>query len=482
MFDCIVIGAGSGGLAASRRIASYGKKVAVIEKYRPGGTCVIRGCVPKKMTYNLANLVDNFHHHFPRYSINSSLNSVNYSNFKNHRDEYINKLENIYRNNLRKDGVELIEGLALFHDQSISNEQFSIKVIANNQEQELKAKKIIIACGTKPHLPEITGSDLGITSDEFFLMSYIPKNIVIVGGGYIAVEIAGMLNSLGSNVTLIVRSTILRSFDEMIQQQVAKNISKSGIKIVHGTVEEIRGSLQKPRTFEKGNNLSVKFSNSSTVENVDEVLFAIGRVPDTEKLGLNYLKELNLEDGFVQTNELQETNIPGIFAIGDITGHDMLTPVAIKAGRTLGDRIFGGKNTKVDYSMVPSVVFSHPPVGSCGLSESEAVEKYGKDNVSCYVSTFVNLFDSPYNHLPIPEAMGYQGNLEKQFTKYKLVCKGATEQVVGLHMVGEASDEILQGFAVAMRMGATKQDFDDTIAIHPTAAEELVTMPLKAKI
>eukprot|EP00835_Amoeboradix_gromovi_P005760 NODE_579_length_6479_cov_0.371160.p2 type:complete len:474 gc:universal NODE_579_length_6479_cov_0.371160:832-2253(+) len=469
-YDLVVIGAGSGGLAASRKAASYGKKVAIIEKYRTGGTCVIRGCVPKKMCFNLANLYGGIHHHFNRYGITVDNPKFDYPTFKLHRDKYIEKLEQIYTNNLSKDGVELIKGTAIFSNDAVERSLFNINVDTNSGPLKIQSKQLIIACGLKPNWPSIPGSDLGISSDEFFLLNYIPSKVVVVGAGYIAVELAGVLRSLGSDVTLVVRSKVLRTFDEMIRTEVANNLIKNGVKIVYDKVVSLSGTSK--RTWDQGRNILVKCNNNS-FDNVDEVLFAIGRIPDIDRLGLHYLN-INMNNGFIDVNDIQETNVPNVYAIGDITGNHELTPVAIKAGRTLGDRLYGNKSSKVDYSFVPSVVFSHPPVGCVGLTEEEAKSKY--NDIKIYQSTFVNLFDSPYANLPVEVAMGYSGGLEKQKTKYKIICKGENEKIIGLHMVGNGSDEILQGFAVAIRMGATKDDFDSTIAIHPTAAEELVTM------
>ena len=327
LFDLIVVGAGSGGLASSRRAAKYGARVAVIEKYRPGGTCVIRGCVPKKMTYNFANLYDSISHHFKRYSISVENPQHNYKQFKLHRDKYIDKLETIYRNNLKKDGVELIMGTASFTKDACQSDFYNVDVSTQNGLQRLQTKKLIIACGLKPNWPSIPGANRGITSDEFFLLNYLPKKVVVVGGGYIAVELASAMNSLGSDVTLVVRSKVLRSFDTMISEEVTQNMVNSGIKIVYGHVTELKGT--EARTWESGRDLAVTI-NDKVESNVDEVLFAIGRIPDSEKLNLTHLGIDLSENGYIKVNDVQETNKQGIYAIGDITGNHELTPVAIK--------------------------------------------------------------------------------------------------------------------------------------------------------
>ena len=394
MFDLIVVGAGSGGLAASRKAASYGKKVAVIEKYRPGGTCVIRGCVPKKMTYNLANLYDNVHHHFKRYGISVANPSFDYALFKEHRDKYIDKLENIYRNNLKKDGVELIMGTAHFDKDAFNQGIFSVDVTTSNGLQKIQGKQLIIACGLKPNWPKIPGSEFGITSDEFFLLNYMPTKVVVVGAGYIAIELAGAMRSLGADVTLVVRSKVLRTFDDMIRTEVAHNMTRDGIKIVYGSVSKVVGK-SKERNWNHGRDLAVTI-NDQVVDNVDEILFAIGRIPDTERLGLSNLNVELLDNGFIKTTEYQETNIPNLFAIGDITGKHELTPVAIKAGRTLGDRLFGGKNTKVDHNFVPSVFYhsfrsflvTHP------LEQLDILKKKQNQNLKILKCTRVDLLIS----------------------------------------------------------------------------------------
>jgi len=324
------------------------------------------------------------------------------------------------------------------------------------------ADKILIAVGGKPTWPDIPGAELGISSDGFFELDQLPKKAVVVGAGYIAVEMAGILNALGSDVTLVIRKDkVLRSFDDMISERVTEELIESGITVLKNTqVVEVKGSCEGG-----AKTVTTNAKEDNVIQDVDCILWAIGRVPNVQGLGLE--KEAAGVDsrpsGHIIVDEWQNTSNPNVFALGDVTGKWELTPVAIAAGRRLAHRLFDGKDDlKLDYENIPSVVFSHPPVGTIGMTEREARVKFGSENVKVYQSTFTPMY--------------FAMTERKQKCSMKLVCAGENEKVVGLHMIGRQVDEILQGFGVAIRMGATKKDFDNVVAIHPTSAEELVTM------
>jgi glutathione reductase (NADPH) len=322
-------------------------------------------------------------------------------------------------------------------------------------ERCISADKIIIATGGRPKVPKLPGAELGITSDGFFELEDLPRRVAVAGAGYIAVELAGMLNALGAEVTLFFRyGSVLRDFDDMIQRGLLDALEHDGIRCWSGASE--------PQLQRLDNGIHVRMATGAEEGPFDTWLWAIGRVPETENLGLELAGVETDDNGFIPTDKYQATKVPGIFAIGDVTGRVALTPVAIAAGRRLSDRLFGGMQGRhLDYDNVPSVVFSHPPIGSCGMTEQAAREEYG-DDIQVYTSEFVPLLNGVTAHKPK--------------TRMKLVTRGAEQKVIGIHLIGPGSDEMLQGFAVAMRMGARKQDFDDTVAIHPTSAEELVTM------
>jgi len=448
-FDYIVIGAGSGGMASSRRAAEYGAKVCIIESGRLGGTCVNVGCVPKKVMYNAAALIEDMHNG-SGYGISYDNLKVDWNTLKTNRDNYVKRLNGIYDNNLNKSGIEIKRGKASFVDNK------TIKV----GDETLSAEHILIATGSKPIFPSIPGIEHAISSDGFFELENLPKEAVIAGSGYIAVELAGILNELGSKVHLVVRREhVLTKFDQMIQDILTDYVQERGIDLVKkdqivGINESSSGETKFTCDLKSGNKL-----------NADTVLFAIGRNPLIEDLGLENTEiKFNKEaDGSIIVDEWQNTSVPGVYSLGDVCGRAPLTPVAIAAGRKLSNRLFGGfADHKMDYLDIPSVVFSHPPVGEIGLNEKAAREKFGDENIKIYKSKFTNMFFSPCEH--------------KQPTSMKLVCVGPEEKVVGLHVIGRGVDEMLQGFGVALKMGATKKDFDSCVAIHPTSSEELVTM------
>uniref|UniRef100_A0A4X1VSR0 Glutathione reductase, mitochondrial n=1 Tax=Sus scrofa TaxID=9823 RepID=A0A4X1VSR0_PIG len=375
-FDYLVIGGGSGGLASARRAAELGARAAVVESHKLGGTCVNVGCVPKKVMWNTAVHSEFMHDHVD-YGFQSCESKFNWRVIKEKRDAYVSRLNTIYQNNLTKSHIEIIHGHAAF----TSDPQPTVEV----NGKKYTAPHILIATGGVPSVPpesQIPGASLGITSDGFFQLEELPSRSVIVGAGYIAVEIAGILSALGSKTSLMIRH------DKGIQTD---------------------------------------------------------------------------DKGHIIVDEFQNTNVKGIYAVGDVCGRALLTPVAIAAGRKLAHRLFECKeDSKLDYDNIPTVVFSHPPIGTVGLTEDEAICKYGKENVKIYSTTFTPMYHA----------------VTKRKTKcvMKMVCANKEEKVVGIHMQGIGCDEMLQGFAVAVKMGATKSDFDNTVAIHPTSSEELVTL------
>lgn len=457
--DFLVLGIGSGGLAAARRASGqYKVKTIAIENKRLGGTCVNVGCVPKKVTYNAAAIAETIKHAKAYgFSVKETA-PFDWNAFKQKRDAYVKRLNGIYEKNLNNDGIEYVHGTASFVD------KHTVKVaMEDGQSQEIKAKKILIAVGGRPATIGIEGEEHSINSDGFFDIETLPKKMAVVGAGYIAIEMAGMLNALGTETHLFIRhDKFLRTFDPMVQDKITEQYEKQGI-IIHK--QSSQSKIEKAADGSK--RLHYKDSNGEGVlEGLDEVLLAIGRQPELDKLNLEATGVKTNDKKHIITDDFQNTNVDNIYALGDVCDRGFeLTPVAIAAGRRLGDRIFGGKqDAKLDYDLIPSVVFSHPEVGSIGMTEPEAREKYGDENIKVYTSNFVAM----YYAMMEPE--------EKGPTSYKLVCAGKEEKVVGLHILGEDSSEILQGFGVAMKMGATKKDFDSCVAIHPTSAEELVTM------
>uniref|UniRef100_A0A8C5AQ89 Glutathione reductase n=1 Tax=Gadus morhua TaxID=8049 RepID=A0A8C5AQ89_GADMO len=460
-FDLIVIGGGSGGLAGARRAAELGASTAVIESHKLGGTCVNVGCVPKKVMWNAAVHAEYLHDHSD-YGFEVGHLNFNWGTLKTKRDAYISRLNDIYRNNLDKAEIETIEGHASFTDDALPTVEVNGK--------KYTASHILIATGGRPTElsdDQIPGASLGITSDGFFQLETLPRRSVVVGAGYIAVEMAGILSALGSKTSLIIRQTgVLRTFDSLISANCTKEIENSGIDLWKNTqVKSVRrsaGGLEVTLTTKDPEKKSGG-EEISTIEEVDCLLWAIGREPNTTGLHTSQMGIETDKMGHIVVDEFQNTSRPGIYALGDVCGKALLTPVAIAAGRKLAHRLFDGKaDSKVDYSTIPTVVFAHPPIGTVGLTEEEAVTSRGKDNVKTYTTSFTPMYHSMTSR--------------KSQCVMKLVCVGPEEKVVGLHMQGLGCDEMLQGFAVAVKMGATKADFDRTIAIHPTSSEEFVTM------
>lgn len=442
-YDFIVIGGGSGGLAAAKRAAGYGAKTALIERDRLGGTCVNRGCVPKKVMWNAASIAEVLRD-ARDYGFDMNLRAFDWPALKKARDAFVERLNGIYRRGLVASGVTEIAGDARLIDAR------TVEVAG----KQLRAPHVLIATGGRRAKPAVPGAELGITSDGFFDLEKQPRSALIVGGGYVAVELAGVLNSLGTKVSLLLRGErLLARFDASLREALLEEMEKDGIDVITSArIENVE------RT---GDCLSIELDRGQRLTGFDTLIWAVGRRANTE--GLDHVGIALDAEGFVVTDDYQNTNVPGVYAIGDVTSRLALTPVAIAAGRKLADRLFGGKpDARLDYENVPTVIFSHPPIGTVGLTEQEARSLYGMQEVKVYQSRFTAMYHA------IPK--------RRQPTLMKLVTVGEREKIVGCHLIGHSVDEIIQGFAVAIKMGATKADFDNTVAIHPTSAEELVTM------
>ncbi|CAM9147789.1 unnamed protein product [Chrysoparadoxa australica] len=452
-FDLFVIGGGSGGIATARRAAGYGCKVGLAETSPAlGGTCVNVGCVPKKVMFNAASIAEALHESKQFGFTLPGGFQFDWAKLKSARDTYISRLNGIYQRNLASSGVEHILGTASFA--STNN-----LVVGG---KKVSADHILIATGGQPMKLPIPGAEHCIDSDGFFELECLPKKVAVVGAGYIAVELAGVLNALGTETHLCCRGdAALRQHDPSIRDLLDTEMKRQGIQVHAGSVPK-----QVVKDAETGA-LTITMMNGKEIAGLDQVLVAIGRSPNVASLGLHQVGVEQAKSGHITTDQYQNTNVQGIYALGDVTGETELTPMAIAAGRRLADRLFGGTpKAKADYDMVPTVFFTHPPIGTVGLTEPEAREKYG-DSIKVYNSTFVNLYYGTFDQAPS----------DKPKSHVKLVCLGPEERVVGLHVIGMGADEMLQGFAVAMKMGATKAQLDACIAIHPTAAEEVVTLP-----
>ena len=441
-FDLFVIGAGSGGVRAARIAAGHGARVGICEASRVGGTCVIRGCVPKKLFSYAAH----FHEEFEDaagYGWEVGETRFSWTRLIENKDREIDRLNKIYLSLLGNADVKLYP----VHGKLLDSHRVHLGEVI------VSAEKILIATGGRPWTPEIPGAEHSITSDEAFHLKALPKHVIVVGGGFIACEFASIFNGLGADVVQIYRGEqILRGFDHDVQETLAKEMTKKGIDIrLHTNVIELI------RTSE--GQITAKLDDGSELQ-ADTVMFATGRVPNVRDLGLRDAGVHVLPGGMIPVNEYSRTNLPNVFAVGDVTNRVNLTPVALMEGHAFADSEFGGNSRPVNHGFIPSAVFSHPPVATVGFSEKEASTRYGKLDV--YRSEF-----TPMKHT-------LSGRDEK--TMMKLLVQASSGKIVGLHVVGMDAPEIVQGFAVAIKSGLTKQQFDRTTGIHPTAAEELVTM------
>jgi glutathione reductase (NADPH) len=441
-FDLFTLGAGSGGVAASRRAGSYGARVAICEESRVGGTCVIRGCVPKKLLVYGAHFRDDFEDakgygwtlpEAPRFDWPALIAAKN---------REVDRLNGIYIRLLRDSGVTLLDGRARVldgHTVEVAGKRYT-------------AGTILVATGSHPILPEVHGIEHALTSNEALELPTLPRRLIVVGGGYIGVELGGVFAALGSAVTLIIRGdTVLRGFDDDVRAFLTAELRKRGLDIRCETlVSDIERS---------GEGVSVLTHADEPID-ADAILYATGRAPSTRGIGLEEAGVTLDAVGAVVVDRLSKSSVDSIYAVGDCTNRKNLTPVAIHEGRAFAETLFHGRPMAVDHEMVPSAVFSQPPVGTVGYTEREARDRFGA--VDVYVTNF-----RPMKHT-------LSGRDER--TMMKLVVERKTDRVLGVHVVGADAAEMVQGFAVAVRCGATKAQFDSTIGIHPTAAEELVTM------
>jgi glutathione reductase (NADPH) len=470
--DLIVIGAGSGGLALARRAATlYHQKVVLVERNVIGGTCVNVGCVPKKIMFNAATIAD-YHIMAPCYGFDKIHEfHLKWNDLKCRRDAYIEQLHHIYHQNIDKAHINYVHGCAKMVD--------AHTVDVNGQHY--KADHVVIATGSRPIIPEdhqVPGAaKYGMTSDGFFDLLHQPQHVAIIGAGYVATELAGIFRALGSHVDMFIRDKyLLRRFDRMLQTMVTDYCEASGVRI-HRYCDIVKVEKD-ARSIEPSSILTLHVAKKkSTLADGHEIhtgydclIWAIGRQGCVDGLNLEVLN-VNLDAmNHIVVDDYQNSSVKGIYALGDVCGKFLLTPVAIAAGRALADRLFGGNpSARLDYRDIPTVVFAHPlPLGTVGLTEDEALEKFGTDSVRVYLNEYRNLF----------YALGHPNSPR---SAVKLICVKnhgeSSEKVVGIHTIGYGSDEMLQGFAVALKMGATKSDFDRTVAIHPTAAEEFVTFP-----
>jgi glutathione reductase (NADPH) len=446
--DLFVIGAGSGGVRAARIAAGYGAKVLVAEEYRVGGTCVIRGCVPKKLLVYASRFADEFED-AAGYGWTVPEPSFNWSSLIANKDIEISRLEAAYTLNVERAKAEIVKSRAEIED------AHHVRILKTGER--VRAKHILIATGASPDPgAQIAGLEHVISSNEAFHLPELPKRILIQGGGYIAVEFAGIFAGLGSDVTLVYRGeNILRGFDDDVREHLRFEMEKHGIKII--TQQTVAG-VQK---VEHG--LCAELSGHESVL-VDQVMFATGRRPNVRGLGLEKTGvQLNTK-GAIAVDEYSKTSVPHIYAIGDVTDRVNLTPVAIREGHAFADTVFGGKDVKVDHTTVPTAVFSEPEVGVIGLTEMQARKQFAR--VDIYKTTFR------------PMKATLSGRNTRSF--FKLVIDGETDRVVGCHIVGPDAGEMIQLVGIAVKMKATKADFDAVMAVHPTAAEEIVTLREKA--
>ena len=444
-YDFLVLGGGSGGLAAAKRASSHGVRTALVDPGPLGGTCVNVGCVPKKVMWNASALAEAMED-APAYGFDVSEPGFDWGRLRTARDAYVERLNGIHRRNLDVAEVSHIQGQARFVDAR------TVEV----DGARYSADHILIATGGRPRLPDIPGADLGITSDGFFELAEKPRRAAVVGAGYIAVELAGVLNGLGSEVTMLLRREhLLGRFDSLLRETLMDEMSAAGVDFL--TCIHLAGVEQTQEGLE------LISQDGRRTGPFDSLIWAIGRDANTDGLGLEEAGVGMAEDGTVPVDEYQATDVPGVYAVGDVTGRAPLTPVAIAAGRKLADRLFGGHpEARMDYEDIPSVVFSHPPLGTVGLSEEEAEERYGQGGYRAYATTFKDMYYAPLER--------------KVASAMKVITVGPRDKLAGIHVIGRGADEMIQGFAVALKAGGTLDDLRRTVAIHPTASEELVLL------
>ncbi len=452
-YDYIAIGGGSGGISSINRAASYGKKCAIIEARHIGGTCVNVGCVPKKIMWHGAQIAEAIKLYAPDYGFDVTVNRFDYGTLVASRNAYIERVHGSYQRGFEKNQVDVIQGFAKLIDKNTVEVQ-----LTDGSTKTITADHIVIATGGRPQRPDIEGQEYGIDSDGVFDLTDLPKRLAVVGGGYIGVEIAGVFNSLGAQTHLILRQQKpLRDFDEDIVDVLVDVMTNEGICFHTST------TIAKVVKNDDGS-LDIHFNDSDDILTVDCLVWAIGRAPATDEIGLEAVGMAMNDKGFVKVDKFQNTNVSGIYAVGDIIENGVaLTPVAVAAGRRLSERLFNNKpDEHLDYDLIPTVVFSHPPIGTIGMTQSAAIKAHGEAQIKVYHSSFTPMYSAVTAH--------------RQPCRMKLVCLGAEEKIIGLHGIGFGVDEMIQGFAVAIKMGATKKDFDNTVAIHPTGSEEFVTM------
>lgn len=443
-FDLFVIGGGSGGVRAARIAAGHGARVGIAEEYRYGGTCVIRGCVPKKLFVYASRFSEEFED-AAGFGWWVGESRFDWERLIDAKDREITRLEGVYRRNLERAGVEMFDSRAVLED------AHTVHLLSDGRR--IRAAKILIAVGATPNVDaSLPGGEHVITSNEAFHLSDLPKRVVVAGGGYIAVEFAGIFNGLGAETTLIYRGEeILRGFDDDLRKALHEEMEKKGIRVICGDVFT---------SIEKTGDGLVGHTRKGEALAADKIMFAIGRRPNTAGLGLDAAGVELAPSGAIMVDARSRTNVPSIFAVGDVTDRVNLTPVAIREGHAFADTEFGGKDWTADHSMIPTAVFSQPEIGTVGLTQAEALAAHGA--VDVYRSQF-----RPMKHT-------LSGRDEKMLMK--ILVEPESDKVLGVHILGHDAGELAQVLGIALRMGATKADFDATMAVHPTAAEELVTM------
>ena len=442
-YDLFVIGAGSGGVRAARISAGYGARVAVAEEYRVGGTCVIRGCVPKKLLVYGSHFAEDLAD-AKRFGWNTEGATFDWTVLRDNVAAEVDRLEGLYGDIFSSNNV------TLFHERATVAGPHLIRLVSG---QEVSAANILIATGAWPAIPKVPGAELGITSNEVFHLPALPKRAVIAGAGYIANEFAGIFNELGVDVTLVTRGDkMLRSYDQEIVGKLVGISREKGI--------DIRFNFPFKSAVKQGDGSILIDGGDQGMIETDLILWAIGRVPNTLGLGLDAVGVALDKDGAVIVGDDNRSNIPSIYAVGDVTNRVQLTPVAIREGHAFADSVFGGNPRTVDYRTIPTAVFANPPIASVGLTEDEAREQFGA----------INVYKSDFRAMKNVLA----GRNERAF--YKMVTDAKTDRVLGLHLIGPDSAEILQAAAIAVKAGLTKADFDDTVALHPSMAEELVLL------